>query len=945
MAASSPAGDLYRDYRELIERDVLPRSLRTGTFVFFVIQTVFIYVDWLMFRENFWNFLPVRVGLDAAFALIYFKTCWVRPLASTVAVCWLGGAMLLMVTAGTGGGSSGYYVGLVLLFVGVGTLVPLTTRQASGILGMLYGAYVGVGLLAKPIVWEEFGLHLFFLGAAGFAGAMSCGLLDRMRFNDFLQRREIEEARDKLASLDREKSRFTANIHHELRTPLTLMLAPIEAMRSGDLGEVPSGLDRTLRTMQSNGLRLLKLINNLLDLAKIESQQLSVRRVPVDLTQLVGEVVDGATPMADRKGLWLRQEGFGEFPTFHLDPDALEKILVNLIGNALKFTDAGGITVRASALPAGGEEGELAQGGVHLTVEDTGVGIPEGQLGRVFDRFAQVDGSATRKHEGTGIGLSLVHELVSLHGGRVWATSAGEGQGSEMHVLLPLGEPDDAPDEEVMLEESGGRALSASKSFEALASEVSMDLEGSEQSRFAAVEHTVSRWEATRHGDDWLAELPQHPPGTPRVVVAEDNSEMCRLLAFLVGREFVVQPCRNGREALEAVRESPPELVLTDVMMPEMSGTELCRAIKEDDALSAVPVMLVTSKAEREMKIEGLELGADDYVTKPFHPRELMARARSLVRIRSLQHQLAGRNDELERSNRDLEQAMDELKAAEVQLVHAERLAAVGELSAGVAHEVNTPLNFARNSLAALRTYVDDLRGLASLIGGLDAEDPKRLRVQLLQLERKKQELCFDELATDLAELVGIVTEGLDRTARLVADLRDFAAPGREGQALVDVEAGLRSTLQLMAHRFREAGIEVEVEFSPGLEPVPGDPGGLNQVFLNLLKNAAEAIEGQSGSILVRARKVEDGGGAHLEVSVQDSGSGIDAAIQERLFEPFFTTKEAGRGTGLGLALCQRVMAEHGGSIEIASTPGEGTCATICLPLAGSTEAADHGRE
>ncbi len=631
--------------------------------------------------------------------------------------------------------------------------------------------------------------------------------------------------------------------------------------------------------------------------------------------------------------------GFDDLELFYADPDALEKILVNLIGNALKFTDAGGITVRAQ--PLSGDEPEteaLAHGGIEIVVADTGMGIPPDQLSRVFDRFAQVDGSSTRKHEGTGIGLSLVHELITLHGGRVWASSEGLGHGSEMHFVLPVGEADDDPDEEVLLEASGERALSAAKSFKALASEVSMDLEEGGEAKFASVEHTVSRWEATREGDNWLDELPQHPPGTPEVVIAEDNAEMRRLLAFLVGREFRVRPARNGREALEHVRDRVPELVLTDVMMPEMSGAELCKAIKGDESLASVPVVLVTSKAEREMKIEGLELGADDYVTKPFHPRELMARVRSLVRIRSLQQELANQNEILAQSNLDLEQALTDLKEAEVQLVQAERLAAVGELSAGVAHEVNNPLNFARNSLAALKTYVEDLRGIAAMIGELDGQDPKKLKVQLIQLERKKSELGFEDLAADMAELVGIVTEGLDRTSRLVADLRDFAAPDTSGgSAWVDLGAGLRSTTQLMAHRLREAGVTLEMDVADALEPIHGDSGGLNQVFLNLLKNGVDAIEGQNGTITVSAR-MESGEaeGGVLEVRVRDTGAGISEEVRERIFEPFFTTKEAGQGTGLGLAMCRRIVTEHGGSIELvaAEGPGErGTDAIVRLPV------------
>jgi signal transduction histidine kinase len=647
-----------------------------------------------------------------------------------------------------------------------------------------------------------------------------------------------------------------------------------------------------------------------------------VRRVPLDLGRLLSDVVAGARAMAERKGVALALDAPAEGLPIHADPEALEKVFVNLIGNALKFTDAGSITVGVAA---------ESDGGAHVRVRDTGIGIPPDQLVKVFDRFAQVDGSATRRHEGTGIGLSLVRELVTLHGGRAWAESAGEGQGTTMHVALPRGEADAEVDEEAILSDDGARALSAAHSFRALASEMALDLEADAPSRLAQLEHTVSRWEGTHAAADaGLEGLPEHPPGTPEVVVAEDNVEMRRLLAFLIGREFRVRPCRNGREALEAARERPPALVVTDVMMPEMSGTELCRALKGDPATRGVPVMLVTSKAEREMKIEGLELGAEDYVTKPFHPRELLARVRALVRMRELQQEIAERNASLERSNRELAEALRDLKEAEVQLVKAERLAAVGELSAGVAHEVNNPLNFARNSLSTLATYVDDVRGLLQRVSELDLADRAKLAAQLEALEHQKTELGFDELAAGLAELVAIVTEGLDRTSRLVSDLRDFAAPHRGGRTLVDVGVGLRSTLQLLGHRLRQAGARVELALAEPLPHVEGDAGALNQVFLNVLKNAAEAIEGQGGGTIHVHARAE---GAALAVCIRDEGPGINSEALARLFEPFFTTKEPGRGTGLGLSMSRRIVEEHGGTIEVASEPGAGTAVTIRIPI------------
>ena len=666
-------------------------------------------------------------------------------------------------------------------------------------------------------------------------------------------------------------------------------------MLSGEFGEVSEVQRGYLKTVQSNGLRLLKLINNLLDLAKAEGGQLEVRREPLDVGEVTGAIVEGARAMAERKGVALVTEGLEGLPQVFADREALEKVVVNLLGNALKFTAKGGrITVGVSP------EGE----GVHLVVRDTGVGIPPDQLERIFDRFAQVDASSTRKFEGTGIGLSLVSELVALHEGRVWAESAGEGQGTSMHVVLPRGEGDAGEDEQALLAAEGDAAEHTSRgrsqAVESALAGLGAEVEASGEGDLVELERTVARHEGPEGATP--AGGPQHGPETPEVLVVDDNAELRHLLRDLLGAEFRVRLARNGREGLEAARECAPDCVLTDVMMPEMSGTELCAALKADPALKVVPVVLVTSKAEREMKIEGLELGADDYVTKPFHPRELLARVRSLVALRRAAIELEERNRLLFETNAELEQAMGELKRAGAQLVHAERLAAVGELAAGVAHEINNPVNFAVNAARALQATVEDVVA-----------------------ERQ----ALSDNAEALAELSGIVTEGLDRTASLVGDLRDFAAPGSAERRSVDVVRGLRTTLRLVGHTLVQAGIEVHTEFPAGLPRLDADPRALNQVFLNLVKNAAEAFNGGAGSIWVSARQE----GNFVVVAIRDDGPGIDPALRERLFDAFLTTK-GDAGTGLGLAICKRIVEEHDGRLELHSEPGEGTRVELFFPVA-----------
>ena len=948
-------------YRREVERSVVPPHVRTAAAVTFGINLVFTALDRYAFPSQFEQMLPIRLALNAVLMAAFFLGYRKYPRASQWAVALSTGMMLLTVVYGTGEpASTDYYVGLLLYFVGLPVLLPLTGREDALVCATVLGSFV-VSPLVHPgtVVSEAFVIHSIFLLSGGVVSVSSSVLLDRMRFGEFLRRKEAEAARDKLAELDEAKSRFSANVHHELRTPLTLMLAPLDAMLEGAFGAVPEMQRGYLETMHKNALRLLKLINNLLDFAKIESRQVELQRQPLEIARVIDSIVDSARPMAERKGVELVAVYTDGLPLVNADPDALEKILVNLVGNALKFTDAGGrITVQAvpeevldDSAGTVVDAAVTASDFIRITVADTGIGIPPDQLGRVFDRFAQVDGSATRRHEGTGIGLSLVHELSALHGGRAWATSDGIGHGTQFHVTLPRGAADEGVEE--VIQSDDGHALTLRRSFEALtadldhhrdtdsAREAAADAGGEgavativqgERYRTLEMERTVERVEGLHRQDDLVVAARGGAASLPELVVAEDNADMRHLLVHLLSAEFRVRAARNGREALDFVRERMPDLVVTDVMMPEMSGTELCEAIKTDPVLAGVPVMLVTSKADREMKIHGLELGADDYVTKPFHPRELVARARSLVRLRSLQLELAEQNAALER-------ALEHLRQTEVALVQAERLAAVGELAAGIAHEVNNPVNFALNSLRMLKETVKQVRDFASRVQSLDWRDVAKLPESAREFERLESEVGLGEIGATLDELVGIVIEGLDRTSRLVRDLRDFGAGEREPEA-IDVRSAIDSTLQLLRPHFADRRVKVECNYAAELPLITADPSGIKQVLLNLLKNAADALDETGGTVRIGVATSHEG--RSVEVRVADNGPGIEAELRSRIFDPFFTTKSAGKGTGLGLAISRRIAETHRGTLEVESTPGEGAAFTLRLPTETTNVAADR---
>ncbi|MGY1810410.1 ATP-binding protein [Blastococcus sp. SYSU D00669] len=390
------------------------------------------------------------------------------------------------------------------------------------------------------------------------------------------------ERAETLAELDRAKTAFFADVSHELRTPLTLLLAPIADL----LGE--GGLDTDAREQLElalrNGRRLRRLVDDLLEFVRIEGGRATPVRVETDVPGLTAELAGLLRSAAERAGLRLDVDCPPLPRPAHVDPRMWEKVVVNLVANAVKYTFVGGIRV---ALRAGAD-------GFELTVADTGVGIPAEELPRLFERFHRVADSAARSREGSGLGLALVRELVGLHGGSVTVAST-PGEGSTFTVRVPWGVPD-AP----------GHAAAAPSEDAAGAASVP--------------------W-------DDVAAVPAAPPSVSgaSVLVVDDNADMRTYLTRLLAPHWTVRTAPDGRSALASVAAQPPDLVVTDVMMPGMDGFELLRELRRSPATRRIPVLMLTARAGQEAAVEGFAAGVDDYLAKPFEAPELVARVRVLV--------------------------------------------------------------------------------------------------------------------------------------------------------------------------------------------------------------------------------------------------------------------------------------------------------------------------
>ncbi|HWP71538.1 MAG TPA: response regulator, partial [Gemmatimonadaceae bacterium] len=458
------------------------------------------------------------------------------------------------------------------------------------------------------------------------------------------ERRRAEE----LAALDLAKTRFFSNVSHEFRTPLTLMLGPVEDVL-GDPHCVTPEARKQLQVAHRNSLRLLRLVNTMLEFTRIEAGRAFAHYAPVDLPELTAELASSFRSACERAGLHLvincppLPMGKQAF----VDVDMWEKVVLNLLSNAFKFTLEGEIEVRLEA---------SSSREIRLVVRDTGLGIPAEELPRMFDRFHRIHNAAARTHEGTGIGLALVHELAKLHGGTV-AVDSVLGEGSTFTVSIPLGK-DHLDHAHVQAEPSAPHRLNASVFVEE-AMRWLPDIDS------LLDEDTVRSPVAPDEALPGMSEVMR-----PRIVWADDNTDMRLYVARLLSERYDVEAVADGRSALEAARREAPDLVLTDVMMPHMDGFELIRELRATEGLKEVPVIMVSARAGEESRIVGLEAGADDYLIKPFSARELVARVDAHLRVVLLRRAVEAERRE---SEAQINRANDELNDRVVELERANR--------------------------------------------------------------------------------------------------------------------------------------------------------------------------------------------------------------------------------------------------------------------------------
>ncbi len=679
---------------------------------------------------------------------------------------------------------------------------------------------------------------------------------------------------DRLREVDRLKDEFLANTSHELRTPLYGITGLAESLIDGAAGELPAAARTDLAMLVHSGRRLTALVDDILDFSKLKHQSLELDLRPVDLHALVDVVLTLSRPIAGSKPLRLVNAVAQDLPAALADENRLQQILHNLVGNAVKFTEAGEVEVSAAVrLAEGPAAGEPLEKMV-VSVRDTGIGIPQAQQERIFQAFAQADASIEREFGGTGLGLAVTRQLIDLHGGHLCVESV-LGEGSTFVFDLEIAG------------DSAEARQDARASIPRVARMAGTRMAAAGNAAAPSDEKSVVRELA-----------PSVVPGDRASVMVVDDEPVIRQVVShqLTAHGFRVIPAAGGPEALRLLGERSIDLVILDVMMPRMSGFEVCRKLREDHALEELPVIFLTARNRAEDLVVGLAAGANDYLPKPVSKSELLARVQTHVALLRVNRQLVGMVSERTSQLAERERLLGERELLIREL--ESRNAELARFNYTVAHDLKNPLITIRNFIGQLETHTE--QGDRSLLRG----DLRRI----------------DAAASDLYQLVEQLFE-FSRIDRVTLPCEEVPLGDLVEQALSELTPAIA-----------ERGIEIDVAVD--LPVVCGDRVRLFEAVRHLLGNAVKYLADQPApriEVGVRAAST----GEPPAVYVRDNGMGIEPRYRDRVFELFERlAPEASEGTGIGLALVKRIVEVHGGRIWIESEgAGKGSTFYFTLPV------------
>ena len=610
-------------------RDIqISASIASIAFLLFNILDKFVYPELAPL------FLKIRIivlaGNMVIIALTFLPKAYrLSRFLKMIAYLIYSASIIIMVNL-TGGYLSPYYAGLNIVLIGFMFLLPLDGLRTIAVCILIYAGYLTPILMLQDIENREVFLNNnFFLLTTMLLSIASSYLSSTMHLKEFAARHNLAKANEELKTLDRLKTSFFANVSHEVRTPLTSIIAPLQSLRQGDVGSFNLDQGDLLEQMHRNAIRLLDLINQMLDFSKLEAGKAHLRLSSVNLAEYTEDIVALFQEVTIRKGISLEfeHEKSSEIPLY-LDIDRYERIITNLIRNAIKFTESGGLKISL----------ERNRNVMILLVSDTGIGIPQSNLSQIFKRFEQVDSTSTRQYEGTGLGLAIVEESVRLMHGSISVESVVD-IGTVFTVEIPLNLIDREPNAFVERRRTDRRGDSESRDSE---ERRNVERRKSDFSRIPVADLALVESQGYEERHEEVTPAGWKDSGR-KILITEDNGDLRHYISKILSRMgHEVLSAENGKEAWDILRkEGTIDLMVTDIMMPKMDGYELLESVRGDENLRDLPVIMITAKAGEDPKLKALGIGADDYLPKPINVRELDARIRNLLTSRDLRRAAA----------------------------------------------------------------------------------------------------------------------------------------------------------------------------------------------------------------------------------------------------------------------------------------------------------------
>jgi len=738
-----------------------------------------------------------------------------------------------------------------------------------------------------------------------------CSLVADQLATSMADIRVLEMERKKaeaLAEIDRAKTLFFSNISHEFRTPLTLLLSPLEDMLS-EPNTIPINRYR-MGVAYRNALRVRRLVDTLLEFSRIEAGRKEGSYRKVDIAMFTRDLASTFRSAVEKAGMELVVETGEIDEDVYVDTDMWERIVLNLLSNAFKYSHRGSIRVEVSQV----------KGNVQVSVADTGVGIPEDQLDKIFDRFHRVENSGGRSMEGTGIGLAMVRELVQLHHGVIGVKSE-VGVGSTFTVTIPSGKDHLPADRIVQNEEPISQPHAEAYVAEAMkwvpAEEGAGAWVGNWKGEVPVMDEMVGmdggdglgdggdgRGGGEKDGGDGWGGVRKagRPKGDPvidddryTVLLADDNADMREYVQRLLSAQFNVVTATDGEDAFQKTVRYKPDLLLSDVMMPRLDGFGLLKRVRQTPGLQHTPVILLSARTGEEAKVGGLAAGADDYLVKPFGARELLARVEGNIRIAKermsvmasyaerLEDEVQKRTEELLRVNSSLEQSNEDLQ----QFAHV------------ASHDLKEPVR-------KIRTFTGRV---------LDEYGP------MLNHEARLFLVKIQQATARMAAMIeGVLAYSMLKSNEQPATLVDL------NEVFDHIESDLELVLQ-------EKNAVIRREKLPSVE---GAPVLLYQLFYNIVGNSLKFSKREYRPLITIASRIVKEAGKQIALfTITDNGIGFDQQQAGRIFEAFtrLNSKDRYEGTGLGLALCKKIVERHHGSITATGVSGVGAVFVVKLPV------------